>query len=163
MKKLVLALSFLVFMGAPFANSNDMISSESVTVFVDGEILDTDLGFKPKSGDQPQWLIISKVALRANKFIVEDAEPLKPVFVHAMNRLTRKASVKLSRKTIDDSDTQDILKAHRRKAGFGVHGPLRISGRVTLTFEVYEDRVALVMVLELESVAGPNGTWNSSN
>jgi hypothetical protein len=162
MKKLVLALSLFVFLGKPFPAQNGIISSESVIFLVAGEILDTELGFKPRSGQQPLWFAITKVDLRADQITVEDSEPLKPVFIHAMNRLTRKASVRLSQEGIEDSATQEVLKAHRKTAGFGVLGPLKVSGRLTLTLEVYEDRVALVMTLAPSSVAGPNGTWNSS-
>jgi len=140
-------------------SAGDLISTETVSLQVVGEVLDTDMGLKPRTVDEPLWFAITKLDVRAKSIQVETSEPLKPLFIHAMNRLTRKANVKLTKSLTEDEALQKLFKLHRKTGGFGVFGPLSFRGRVVMSFQVFATRTSLELSLEAVEFKGPKGEW----
>lgn len=158
MQKILLSIYLLAALGSTLL-AEDIISTETVSLMVSGEVLDTDLGLQSESIDEPLWFAITKLDIRVKNMVVETSEPLKPLFIHAMNRLTKKANVGLAKDILADKSLQEVFKLHRKTGGFGVHGPLDFKGRVYMNFHVYASRTRLELVLEPQEFSGPNGEW----
>ena len=158
MQKFLLAIYLVIAVGSPL-RAEEIISVEKVPLLIAGEILDTDLGLKSESTNEPLWFAITKLDVRAKSIVVETSEPLKPLFVHAMNRLTKKANVRLIKEVLNDESLQELFKLHRKTGGFGVHGPLNFKGRLLMKFQVYATRTRLVLELDPQEFSGPNGEW----
>lgn len=59
-----------------------------------------------------------------------------------------------------DHRVESVLKAHRKVAGLGVHGPLKVTGKLFLVIVPKGDKYTVSGSLTPASLTGPRGSWS---
>ena len=138
------------------------VGSEQAVFDVTGAVIDTHKELiLPKEGGKP-YFFIGGLTICVKDWVPSgppavSAEVLPPIFTAYMKQTA--AKLRAGNCLVN---CEPILKKHRKPLGLGVYGPLRIKGKLRLSFDTYEDRTQMVAVFETEELRGPKGSWSAS-
>lgn len=158
---LLVGLALIIGAATAFAGSG-YVGSELAVLEISGVVIDTHKELiLPKEGGNP-YFFIGGMTICVKDWVpsgppIDSACALSPVFTAYMKQ--KAAKLRAGNCLVD---CEDILKKHRKPLGLGVHGPLKIKGKLRLSFDTYEDRTQMVAVMEAEELKGPKGTWTAN-
>lgn len=150
MKNLLCALMIaLTLTGAVRAEEIGFYTYEAQVV---AEVVDTNFVLHP--------MLFAKPSLTGGEIAVteitgQDGKEVPALVTKALRQAKNKVGVTFTHEVAVES----ILKAHRRVAGVGVHGPFTVTGKLFLVIAPKGEELRLSGSVTPSSFSGPKGTW----
>ena len=161
-KTVIGALLLSVVASSTFAGE---LTSQCTYLDFSGEVLDTDLGVSfYHEGQHKLDLVIDGLTIKIDSYQNVTDEPTPPFCVGYLekkkNKITAKANANVDGDDVSLARARECLSNHRKLAGFGVHGPLKIKGTLILQMSWKDDKpVKVTPIISFTELSGPKGSW----
>lgn len=120
---------------------------------VTAEVVDTNYVLHPMVFARPS---LSGGEIAVTSIASQDGKEVPALVTKALRQAKNKVSVTFSH----EGPVEEILKAHRRVAGVGVHGPFTVTGKLFLVIAPKGEELRLSGSVTPSSFSGPKGSWN---
>ncbi len=160
-----LVVAALFFCGACLVSAGET-TTQHIYLDFEGEVLDTDMGISLyREGQHHFKFVIDGLTIRVDSYEACSSEPIPPFCVGYMEKKKNKLSADANPNVGGDdaalAAARQCLANHRKAAGFGVHGPLKIKGTILLSMSWKENKPAKIRpTISFVQLEGPKGSWS---